>query len=192
MRDVEVLLQQSVKHLGLVGDVVKVKTGYARNFLFPKKLGVPATEDAKRQIARRASKVREAEQQRLSEIAELVGKLEAIEITTIMKADPNGNLYGSVNAATIVELAKEQGATFGEKDVRLDAPIKVVGEHKVKIHVRDDDFGEVLVSVQAEGRTKAQEEALAAAEALADEEAGGEHGEGQRGEGQGGEAPTEG
>ena len=64
MRDVEVLLQQSVKHLGLVGDVVKVKPGYARNFLFPHRLGVPATEDAKRQIARRAAKVREAEAQR--------------------------------------------------------------------------------------------------------------------------------
>ncbi|MGK0482633.1 MAG: large subunit ribosomal protein L9, partial [Planctomycetota bacterium] len=65
MRDVEVLLQKSVKHLGLVGDVVKVKPGFARNYLFPKKLGVMATEDAKRQIARRAAKVREAEMQRL-------------------------------------------------------------------------------------------------------------------------------
>ena len=55
MSDVEVLLQQSVKHLGLVGDVVKVKPGYARNYLYPKRLGIPATEDAKRQIARRAA-----------------------------------------------------------------------------------------------------------------------------------------
>ena len=114
MKDVEVLLQQSVKHLGLVGDVVKVKPGFARNYLFPQKLGVPATEDAKRQIARRAAKVREAEEQRLKEIAELVGKLEAVEIKVTMKADPNGNLYGSVNAARIVELAQEQGATFTE------------------------------------------------------------------------------
>ena len=177
MRDVEVLLQQSVKNLGLVGDVVKVRSGYARNYLFPKRMGVIATEDAKRQIARRASKVRAAEEQRLKEISELVEKLEAIEIHRVMKADPNGNLYGSVNAATITELAREQGATFNEKDVKLDAPIKVVGEHKVKVHVRDDEYGELVVNVEAEGRTKAEEEALAAAEAAADAEAseGGDH-----------------
>ena len=150
MRDVEVLLQQSVKHLGLVGDVVKVKPGYARNFLFPKKLGVPATEDAKRQIARRAAKVREAEALRLQEIAELVGKLEAVHLTITMKADPNGNLFGSVNAAKIVEMAAAEGATFTEKDVRLDAPIKTVGEHRVKVHFRDDEFGEIRIYVEAE------------------------------------------
>jgi len=171
MRDVEVLLQQSVKHLGLVGDVVRVKPGYARNFLYPRRLGVPATEDAKRQIARRAAKVREAEEQRLKEIGELVEKLEAIQLHTVMKADPNGNLYGSVNAARIVELAAAEGATFEEKDVRLDAPIKVVGTHKVKIHVRDDEFGEITVEVEAEGRTKAEQEALEAAEAAAEAEA---------------------
>jgi large subunit ribosomal protein L9 len=168
MKDVEVLLQQSVKHVGLVGDVVKVKAGFARNYLFPKKLGIVATEDAKRQIARRAAKVREAEMQRLAEVAALVGKLEAIELNVTMKADPNGNLYGSVNAAKIVEMAAEEGATFTEKDVRLDAPVKVVGEHKIKVHVRDDDYGTVKLNVMAEGRTKAEEEALEAAEAAAE------------------------
>mgnify|MGYP005994997989 CR=1 FL=1 len=168
MRDVEVLLQQSVKHLGLVGDVVKVKPGFARNYLFPKKLGVMATADAKRQIARRAAKVREAEMQRLADVAALVEKLEAIELSVTMKADPNGNLYGSVNAAKIVEMAAEQGATFTEKDVRLDAAIKVVGEHLIKVHVRDDDYGTVKLDVMAEARTKAEEAALEAAEAAAE------------------------
>ncbi|MEM9799442.1 MAG: 50S ribosomal protein L9 [Planctomycetota bacterium] len=171
MRDVEVLLQQSVKHLGLVGDVVKVKPGYARNYLFPKKLGVPATEDAKRQIARRAAKVRAAEEQRLKEIAELVEKLEAIDLEVTMKADPNGNLYGSVNAARVAELAGAAGATFGEKDVRLDAPIKTVGEHRVKVHVRDDEFGEIRLRVEAEGKSKEALEAEAAAEAAIEAEA---------------------
>ena len=171
MSDVEVLLQQSVKHLGLVGDVVKVKPGYARNYLFPKRLGVPATEDAKRQIARRAAKVREAEAQRLAEIAELVGRLQGLEFNITMKADPNGNLYGSVNAGKIVEMAEEQGVTIAEKDVRLDAPIKTVGQHKVKIHVRDDEFGEVLVAVEAEGKSQEALEAEAAAEAALDAEA---------------------
>lgn len=152
MADVEILLQRSVKNLGLVGDVVKVSPGYARNYLFPKKLAVPSTSDAKRQIARRAARVREEEKIRLQEIAALVERLESLELKTLMKSDANGNLYGSVNAAKIVALAKAAGAVIVEKDVRLESPIKTVGAHRVRIHVRDDEFAEISVEVEGEGR----------------------------------------
>lgn len=188
MRDVEVLLQKSVKHLGLVGDVVKVKPGYARNFLFPHKLGTPATEDAKRQIARRAAKVRVAEDLRLQEIAALVGKLESLELRVIMKADPNGNLYGSVHADKIVEMAAEQGATFTEKDVRLDGHIKTVGEHHIKVHIRDDDYGMIVVHVEAEGKSQAVLDAEAAAEAAIEAESEYDGGHRENGDGDGSEA----
>ena len=118
----------------------------------------------------------EAEKQRLAEVAALVEKLEEIELNVTMKSDPNGNLYGSVNSAKIVELAAEQGATFTEKDVRLDAPIKVVGLHLIRVDVGDDDFGTVKLNVIAEGRTKAEEAAIAAAEAAAGAEAEAESG----------------
>ena len=152
MADVEVLLQRSVKNLGLVGDVVKVRPGYARNFLFPKRLAVPATSDAKRQIARRAARVREEEKQRLQEIAALIERVQSLALKTKMKSDANGNLYGSVNAAKIVALAGAAGATIVEKDVRLEAPIKSVGTHRVRIHVRDDEFAELVIEVEGEGR----------------------------------------
>ncbi len=152
MADVKILLQRSVKNLGLVGDVVKVKPGYARNYLFPRRLAVPATADAERQIARRAARVREEEKVRLQEIAELVGRLEALELHTKMKADANGNLYGSVNAAKVVALATAKGVTILEKDVRLEGPIKSVGKHRVRIHVRDEEFAEISVEVEGEGR----------------------------------------
>jgi len=188
MRDVEVLLQQSVKHLGLVGDVVNVKPGYARNFLFPHKLGVPATEDAKRQITRRAAKVRIAEDLRLQEVAALVGKLESLELRVIMKADPNGNLYGSVHADKIVEMAAEQGASFTEKDVRLDGHIKTIGEHHIKVHIRDDDYGMIVVHVEAEGKSQAVLDAEAAAEAALEAEHDAEHDGDRRDDGGGSEA----
>ena len=152
MADVEVLLQRSVKNLGLVGDVVKVRPGYARNFLFPKRLAVPATSDANRQIARRAARVREEEKQRLQEIAALIERLQSLSLKTTMKSDANGNLYGSVNAAKIVALAGAAGATIVEKDVRLEAPIKSVGTHRVRVHVRDDEFAEIVLEVEGEGR----------------------------------------
>jgi large subunit ribosomal protein L9 len=177
MRDVEVLLQQSVKHLGLVGDVVNVKPGFARNFLFPHKLGVPATEDAKRQIARRAAKVRVAEDVRLKELTALIEQLESLELNVIMKADPNGNLYGSVHADKIVEMAAEQGATFTEKDVRLEGHIKTVGEHHIKVHIRDDDYGMIVLHVEAEAKSMAALAAEAAAEAAIEAESEGEHGD---------------
>ncbi|MEZ6017805.1 MAG: 50S ribosomal protein L9 [Planctomycetota bacterium] len=152
MADVEILLQRSVKNLGLVGDVLKVRPGYARNFLFPKKLAVPASEDAKRQISRRAARVREEEAIRLKEIAALIERIESLVLKTVMKSDANGNLYGSVNAAKIVSLAKAAGANIEEKDVRLEGPIKSVGAHRVRIHVRDDEFAEVSIEVEGEGR----------------------------------------
>ena len=114
---------------------------------------------------------REAEAIRLQEIAELVGRLEGLEFKITMKSDPNGNLYGSVNSAKIVELAAEQGVTLVEKDIRLESPIKTVGQHMVKVHVKDDEFGEVLVDVEAEGKTQEALDAEAAAEAALDAEA---------------------
>lgn len=156
MADIEILLQRSVKNLGLVGDVVKVRPGYARNYLFPKRLAVPSSSDAKRQITRRAERVRAEEKIRLEEIAALVGRLEGLELSTTMKCDANGNLYGSVNASKIVELAKAQGVDLDDKDVRLPAPIKTVGHHRVRVHVRDDEFAEVALDVVGEGRPAAQ------------------------------------
>ncbi len=146
---VEVLLREDVKDLGVIGDVVRVAAGYARNYLLPYSLATPATEDAKRQIARRAARAAADRAIRAEEVAAAVAKLSELVVTTTEKADEGGNLYGSVSAGQIATLITEAGTGIDEKQVRLEAPIKKTGEHKVLIHVFGDQEATITVQVDA-------------------------------------------
>ena len=149
MKSVEVLLRDHVKDLGRCGDVVKVAPGYARNYLIPNRIAVSATEENKRMMQRRRVHLDAEEAARTEEIEARIAALSALTLTTSERADEGGNLYGSVSANTIHELATAKGFTINEKDVRLAAPIKLVGEHKVAIHVHGDQNAEITVVVEA-------------------------------------------
>lgn len=149
-RKVEVLLRDNVKDLGRCGDVVRVAPGYARNFLLPRRIAVAANDDNKRGMVRRRAKLDIEETARNAEIDARIAALAGIRVTTRSKADENGHLYGSVNAAGILVLLEMQGHKFAEKDVRLESPIKTVGVHKVKVHVFGERFAEIEVLVEAE------------------------------------------
>jgi large subunit ribosomal protein L9 len=138
-----------VKDLGVIGDVVRVASGYARNYLLPYSLATPATEDAKRQIVRRAARAAAERAIRAEEVAGAVALLSQLIVTTEEKADDGGNLYGSVNAAQIATLITAAGTHIEEKQVRLEAPIKQTGEHQVLIHVFGDQETHITVQVNA-------------------------------------------
>ena len=145
----EVLLKEDVKDLGNVGDVVKVASGYARNFLLPYGKAIQATEDNKRQIARRAARAAAARALKAEEVASAIAKLNELVVTTSERADDKGNLYGSVSAAQIAQLIQASGTPCEEKQVRLESPIKHTGETKVPIHVFGDQNAEITVQVNA-------------------------------------------
>lgn len=147
---VEVLLREHVQHLGKCGDVVNVSAGYARNYLFPRNLAAVANDDNKKQMTRRRAKLDAEEVLRSAEIDKLVAVLAAVTVTTKAKADAQGHLYGSVNAGQISELLSKAGHPTEEKHVRLDAPLKTVGKHAVKVHVHGDRTADVTVVVEAE------------------------------------------
>lgn len=150
-RKTEVLLRENLKDLGKCGDVVKVAPGYARNYLLPRKLATDASDENKKLMARRRVRLDAEEAKRDAEIDARVTKLSGLVLQTSGKADEGGHLYGSVSSATIVELLHKAGhGAFTEKDVRLDAPLKSVGEHAVKLHVFGDRYADVKVSIQAE------------------------------------------
>ena len=149
-RNVEVLLRENVKDLGRCGDVVRVSPGYARNFLLPRQIAMQATDDNKRAMAKRRVVLDAVEAKRTAEFEALVGSLSGIQLQTAAKADDQGHLFGSVSAAQIVEMLQTMGHTFEEKAVRLDAPIKTVGTHPVKLHVHGDMHAEILVIVASE------------------------------------------
>ena len=150
MANIEVLLREHVEYLGKCGDVVKVKSGYARNFLYPNKLATEATAENKKLMSRKRGRLDKAEAVLNAEIDARVGALQGLELTCTMKADENGHLFGSVSSSTVVELLRGQGRTHAEKDVRLETPIKALGVHPVKVHVHGERFAEITVHVNRE------------------------------------------
>jgi large subunit ribosomal protein L9 len=151
MKDMEVLLREHVRNLGRCGDVVRVAPGYARNFLLPRGLAAAATEDNKRQIARRAARLALEEAEKAEEVAAAVAILSELTVTANERADENGHLYGSVAATAIAEMCTAAGTEIDVKRVHLEAPIKNVGVHKVSVHVHGEAYAEITVVVQAEG-----------------------------------------
>jgi large subunit ribosomal protein L9 len=148
-KNVEVLLRDNVKNLGKCGDIVKVSPGYARNFLLPRRIAITANEDNKKAMVRRRALLDVEDAKRDAEVQVRVDSLNGIMVMTKVKADEHGHLYGSVNAANVVELLARAGHPYDEKAIRME-PIKEIGTHPVKIHVHGDHFAEVKVVVEAE------------------------------------------
>jgi large subunit ribosomal protein L9 len=150
MAKVEVLLRENLKNLGKCGEVVRVAPGYARNFLLPRKLATQATAENLKAMAKRRLRLDAEEAQKTAELVSKVAALSAVSLSTRMKADESGHLYGSLNPALVVQLLLAQGWPIEEKAVKLDAPIKSVGTHKVKIHVHAEHDAEVSITIEAE------------------------------------------
>ena len=146
-KQIEVLLRDHVTALGECGDVVRVRTGYARNYLVPHGLATEATPENKKLMARRRIKLDAIAVVKNAEMDAWIAKLLALELSTSERADDEGHLFGSVNAAAIVGMLAACGHKVEEKNVRLDAPLKTVGEHKVKIHVHRERYAEIRVTI---------------------------------------------
>lgn len=147
MKRVEVLLRDDVPNLGRCGDVVAVAAGYARNYLLPRGVATAATPENVKVMVRRRER-QEAERAALmADIEARVTALEAHSINAFEKADENGHLYGSVNAAAIVKLLAGKGHAVEEKQVRLEQPIKTVGTHPVEVHVHGEHSATVTLVV---------------------------------------------
>ncbi|MFN3323150.1 MAG: 50S ribosomal protein L9 [Bryobacteraceae bacterium] len=143
----EIILREDIEKLGSRGQVVKVADGYARNYLLPKRLAVPATAANKKIIEqeRQAALRREAKEQ--AEAQELAAMLNAVTITIAQKAGEQDQLFGSVTAKDIAEALERQNYTIDRRKIHLDDPIKTLGEHKVPIRLHREVTAEVTVQV---------------------------------------------
>lgn len=147
----QVLLLKDVPNLGKAGTVKNVADGYARNYLFPQKLAVPATPEAMKQ----AEAIRKAalrRQQRMEEEAEALAKeLEVITLIFKAKAGESGKLYGSVTASHIAEaLSAKMGMEFDKRKIDLEEPLKELGAHQVRIKLAPNVSGFVRVVIEPE------------------------------------------
>lgn len=146
----EVILREDVKSLGRAGDIVKVKPGYARNYLLPQGLAYEATEGNKRRMEGE-SKARSARlDAERGGAEEQAAALNAMEVRLTQKAGEEGRLFGSITAQDIADALESQGQAVDKRKVDLDHPIKTTGDHVVPIRLHPEVIAEVKVIVEAE------------------------------------------
>lgn len=145
----KVILQQDVKDLGKVGDLVNVKTGYARNFLFPRSLAVHATESREteykhlKKVADIKSKKAHAGRQ------ELINKLKGTTLTFRLEAAADSEkLFGSVTNMDISKQLEASGFSVDKRDIHLEEPIKLLGQHKAAVKLGEGLEAEITVVVE--------------------------------------------
>ena len=156
----EVILLERIEKLGQMGDVVKVKPGYARNYLLPQKRALRANKANLAYFETKRAHLEAENLKRRDEAEAVAQKLEGLSVTLIRQAGDSGQLYGSVTARDLAQSIAEAGVTVDRKQVALDKVIKVLGLHTVKLRLHP----EVLVDVTANvARSQAEADAQAGA-----------------------------
>ena len=144
---VQLLLIQSVDHLGKQGDLVQVKRGYALNFLLPQGLATIANDHHRRMVDKHRARLQEIEKSRLASLRQLSEAIAKQSITIEANANDEGHLYGSVNANDITASLKAAGFHITTDQVRLEGPLKELGLYTVKVHLHHEINAELKVWV---------------------------------------------
>ncbi|HYN08214.1 MAG TPA: 50S ribosomal protein L9 [Vicinamibacterales bacterium] len=148
---IEVILKEHVEHLGRRGEIVRVADGYARNFLFPRKLALAVTVENKRQIERERARAETREAEDVQVAQALATRLEAIEIAIARRVGENETLYGSVTASDIAEALAARELGVDRRKIQLAEPLKTLGDHVVPIRLHREVTADVKVKVVAAG-----------------------------------------
>ncbi len=146
----EVILRQDIKTLGKAGELVKVKPGYARNFLLPQGLAFEASEGNRKRIAAETKSRSAREAQERTEAQALAGKLAGLAITLTRKAGEGDRLFGSITSQDIADALAAKGHVIDRRKIELEHPIKTVGEHTIPIQLFHDVTAQVRITVAAE------------------------------------------
>ena len=143
----EIILRQAVENLGKPGDVVKVKSGYARNYLLPHGFAYEATPGNLKRIQQERDRLDAAENERRGAAQGLAEKLEQVSLTFSARVGEEGKLFGSVTAADIAQQLEAQGFRLEKRPIDLHEPIKALGVYRVPIRLHADVKPEVRVWV---------------------------------------------
>ncbi|MDR1069122.1 MAG: 50S ribosomal protein L9 [Clostridiales Family XIII bacterium] len=146
----QVILVEDVAGKGKAGDVVKVADGYARNYLLPRGVAIPATDANMKSIEHRKAKLAANREQSLAEAQETAEKINSLSVTITSKSGEGGRLFGSITSQDIANAVSEQHDVFIDKrKISLDAPIKAVGVHPVEIKIYPEVTATIRVLVEA-------------------------------------------
>jgi large subunit ribosomal protein L9 len=150
----DVILLQRIDKLGQMGDVVKVKPGFARNYLLPQKKALRATEANRARFENQRAQLEATNLARRQEAEKISGKVDGLTVVVIRQAGETGHLYGSVSARDVAAAVTGAGVTIDRDQVLMDRPIKMLGLHPVRVALHP----EVIVTVTA-NVAKSEEEA---------------------------------
>src|SRR3982750_3244545 len=147
----QIILLEKVTNLGGLGDVVKVKDGFARNFLIPQGKAKRATTKNLKEFEERRTDLEKKANEQLTGAQERAAKLEGMKIEIAQKAGVDGRLFGSVTNADIAEALGKQGLTIKKAEIRMPAgPLKHIGEFPITIQLHSDVLANITVQVVAE------------------------------------------
>lgn len=147
----EVILLEKVANLGALGDKVKVKPGYGRNYLVPYGKAVPASEENIKAFEARRAELEKAAEERLAEAQARAEQLNELAVTITAKAGDEGKLFGSVGVRDIADAITAAGTEVNKSEVRLpEGPLRTTGEFDVELHLHSDVSVQVKVSIVAE------------------------------------------
>ena len=156
MPNIQVLLREDVDHLGVRGAVVRVKAGYARNYLLPRKLAVEANAGNVRQIEAEKAALAKREERDKAEAGGQASKLQELQLRFERRVGEHGILYGSVTSMDIAEALKEQGFEVDRRRIMLRDPIKEVGDFTVQLKLHREVSVDLTVNVVAAGSSSSE------------------------------------
>ncbi len=159
MSAIEVILLQRVEKLGQMGDVVKVKPGYARNFLLPKGKAIRATANNRERFERERSQLEAQNIKRREEAERLFERVQGLSVVIIRQSGESGSLYGSVTARDISDAVTKEGLSITRQQVEIHHPIKMLGLYQVSVQLHPEVHLNVTVNV-ARSAEEAERQAL--------------------------------
>ena len=143
----EIILLERIEKLGQMGEIVTVKSGYARNYLLPKKKALRATDASRAQFENQRAQLEAENLKRRSEAESVALKIEELNISLIRQAGDNGQLYGSVSGRDIADSISAAGVTVARGQILLDRPIKELGLNQIRVSLHPEVQVEVLINV---------------------------------------------
>lgn len=143
----EIILLERIENLGQMGDVVRVKPGYARNYLLPQKKAVRATDDNRKRFDEQRAQLEATNLQRRTEAEAVAVKFDGLTVVLIRQAGEAGQLYGSVSARDIADAVTAARFSIDRQQVRLNQPIKTLGLHNVTISLHPEVSVQIAVNV---------------------------------------------
>src|SRR3982751_114267 len=155
MATIKLLLKESIKNVGRVGDVVEVSPGYARNYLLPKDLAVEPTPNNVKKIEARRKEVERLEAEKRKDQAAIIEKLKDVEVTLERRANEQGHLFGSVSATDIAKSLQAQGFNIEAGDINLPGKLDQINNYTVQVKFADDLAGDIKVWVAPDADSKA-------------------------------------